>query len=352
MKYLSILSIITILLFTACGTSNEEYDGEMYLPEGSSNYEATGKSFFSGGKRKKSMIHKVVNPQNGMVSNLVPMPSNWKLESNAWKGPQGSEVNFYQGKNFQGNRYRNANQVLQQVILPQLRKDGIQVDGVIDLPGVTQNNRNTWSKFWKAMPTNDFLEAKGIEMTNPVENEKGLMVVNFFYTASQYGSFSGYYCSILTSKPKNYEEDKRDVINALANMEMTPEALAAHNQKEQMRSNQSWAAHRQRMANNQALFEAGQAAARTNSEIGDIIHDGYMKRSRMQDAGHQKTIDMIREERPAINPYNGQEFRVQQGYKFYYMNQYGQILPSNDPFFNPENDPRYNQMSWRKVNTR
>lgn len=359
MKYLSIISIIALFMFNACGSSDEDYrqddfDNEAFYNEGYASEgmeEASANNFTSRKKRKKTMIHKVVHPQTGIVSSLIPMPSNWKIGNDSWEGPKGSKLGFFQGKSFQGNQYQSADQVIQQIMFPQLKQAGFQIHGVIDLPGVTQKNRENWSKFWKAMPSNDFLEAKGIELTNTQENERGLMIVNFTYSASQYGSMSNYTVTLLTTKPKNYQKDKELVLYALTNMQMTPEALAHYNQQEKAKSDQSWAAHNQRMASKRALFEAGQAAARTNSEIGDIIHNGYMNRSRIQDAGHQKTIDGIREVQPAINPYSGQEFRVQQGYKFYYMNQYGQILPSNDPFFNPENDPRYNNMNWRKVRT-
>ncbi|MCI4667864.1 MAG: hypothetical protein MRZ79_06860 [Bacteroidia bacterium] len=350
MKYLNLASIIIALLFTACGSANTDETAPF---DNNSSYstESNNNNIFSNFSKKKTVVHKVKNPQNGMVHSLVSMPSNWKIEGNKWTGPDGSEVNFYTGQSYQNSHYQNIDQIMQQVVLPGLKQPGLQVDGVIDLPEVTRNNRLSWSKFWKAMPSEDFLQAKAVEITNHTEKVRGLLVINFYYSRSSYGSYTNYNCTLLSAKPGRYEQDKKDVLHGLANMHMTPEAIAAHNQNEQMKSKQSWASHNRYMESKRALFEAGQASARTNSEISDMIYDSYKKRSDMMDATHEKFTDAIREESSAINPYTGQEFKVNQGYTYYYMNQFGQVFGTNDAFYRPENDPNINHQQWRKIRT-
>ncbi len=387
MKLSNIFTIASIILFaTACGPSyddyyyeDEYYQDEAYYEEEAyyedlteeeiaqleremggaynggaerfaqeDNYNSRNNGGRSGGNLK---THTIMDPKTGRPSGYVQLPSNWRLTEKAWLGPGKTRVEFRKGGAFsaQQRQINSVDQIIQQDLLPKLQQSGLRLDRIIDLPSIAQNNQKMFAQYWKAMPSQETHQVKGIEMTEPNKNEKGLIIVHLTISRSQYGSFSNYYSNVLVSDPRSYENDKKIVINALSTMQMDRQAIAAHNQREQQKSNASWSAHNQRMRQNQANFDSWQKTQQTYSDISDINHEGWKRRNAISDAGHDKTINGIWERDAAVNPYSGQQMNVESGYKYYYMNANGQYFGTNDEFYNPERDPRVNHQQWRRV---
>ena len=371
MKILSYFSIaITMFLFTACGSNfNEDYgyyeEGyyeDAYYENGYTEESAYGQTAynnnagaptarqasFRNGGGGKVIQHKIVDPKTGMTTTLIPLPSNWKITSKGIQGPNGTTAGEAPGGALPQGRNHNIDQVISTKIDQLIRQYGAQKLNVINLPEVARNDQKMMSQYWTALPDQKTHEAKGVEVKNQ-NGRLGLIIVHLMNSRSQYGNFSYYYMHLLEADPSVYEQAKAEFLYGLANMAHTPEYLAYYNQQEQQKSNASWARHNDKMRRNQANFDAWQKTQQTYSDISDIQHEGWKRRNAINDAGHAKTIDGIWEREAVTNPYSGQQTHVQSGYKYYYMNQFGEYIGSNDEFYNPAQDPNMNHLQWQQV---
>ncbi|MEZ5038729.1 MAG: hypothetical protein R2828_02520 [Saprospiraceae bacterium] len=301
----------------------------------------------------KTVVHTLTDPATGMETAYVPLPTNWKTTAKGWFGPDNSRIEAKAGGSFsdQQRQLYHIDQVLQQDLFPQLQYLGAQINGVIDLPQIAMNDKMTFAKYWKALPSQDMHQVKGIEVTDTKSGERGLIIVHFTYSRSQYGNFAHYYLNLLTSTPARYEQDKNVAIYALAKMKVSDQSIALHNQKEQQKSQASWAAHNSRMRANQQNFDGWQKAQSDLSSVNDIYFEGWKRRSQIEDRMQEKTVDGIWEQETIRDPYssNNQEGKVASGYKYYYVNVFGEYFGTNDEFYNPAQDPNMNHIEWRKV---
>ncbi|MEO0340828.1 MAG: hypothetical protein AAF242_16660, partial [Bacteroidota bacterium] len=315
-----------------------------------SQYHERPRGWNTNGNGKVEM-RPIVDPKTGKTSAYAPLPNNWKL-GEIWESPNGTKVELRQGgtADLRQRPYQSIDQLLQQYLLPEFKKVGAHIDNIIDLPGIAQNNERIYSLYWRSMPSQDTHQAKGIEVSDPSNGEKGLIIVNFMLIRSEYGSYNYYSCNVMSAKGTNYEADKKILINALENMQMDRQAVAMHNQMEQQRSQAGWAAHNQRMAQKQQAFDAHQQRHREMSEMRDAQFESYMNRSRSNDRIHQAYVNSIWEENTAVNPHNGQQMNTSIHYKYNYVNQNGQVFGTNNPNYNPAQDPNLNHMTWKKVN--
>ncbi len=296
-------------------------------------------------------MHTIQDPQSGTIAGYLPLPADWQVTSHKWIGPENTSVELRMGGSFSSmqRQVNSIDQILREDLLPQIQQLGARVDNIIDLPEIARNNQKIYAQYWKAMPSQEHHQVKGLELTDPNTGSKGFVVVHFMLSVSQYGNYAFYQMNVMEAKNHRYEQDKKAVIYALANMQPNPQAIAAHNQREQQKSNASWAAHNSRMRQNQANFDAFQQTQQTYSDISDMSHESWQRRNQMNNAGHDKTINGVWDREAMVNPYSGGQMNVESGYKYYYMNQNGQYFGTNDEFYNPTQDPQMNHMQWRKV---
>ncbi len=368
MKLSNLLTIATILFFaTACGDTYYEdyygdegyyeeeayYKGGEFAEEGFGNFDSpnsyNAQTINSNGGNLK--MHPVRDPKTGMIGAHVPLPANWKVTPQGIFGPNGTEIKDMPGATFssQQRRVSSIDQIIREDILPKMQQAGSRFVNTFDLPEIAEKDRQTFSQYWKAMPSQETHQVKGVEFKD-AQGKSVLLVVHFTYSRSQYGDYGFYYINALSARPEQYEKAKSIAIYALANLKISPQAIAAHNQREQQKSNASWSAHNQKMRRNQANFDSWNRANRnTYNEISDINMQGWRNRNAISVQGHSKSIDGIWERESIIDPYTGNQMKAQSGYSDYYMNNQGEYIGTNDKFYNPERDPRMNNQNWRKA---
>ncbi len=305
----------------------------------------------SGNYANRVTMHPIMDQQKGMVSSYVPLPHNWKVGPMAWTGPHEIRVELRKGATATAPQsvFYSVDQVLQMDMVPKLKQGGLRIDNIINLPRVAQKDQQSYAQYWKFAPTQDLHEARGIEMTETSSGKRALIVVHFMVSRSQFGSISNYYSHVLVADPAGFEEGKAALLFALLNTRSNPQYIAAHNQREQNRAQISSRAHQNKMAANQRHFQGMQKAQQTLSEVGDIYHQTWQNTNRISDRIQEKSVDGIWEREAAFNPYSGQQVKIPSGYKYYYMNQFGEWIGSNDEFYNPATDPNVNNYQWRPV---
>jgi hypothetical protein len=342
---MKLITIFSLSLLFCLATVNAQNGYNAYNNQGAYNNQ------FANTQNGNVKMHPLQDPQTGMVAGHLPLPANWKVTPNKWQGPENTAVELRMGGSFSSmqRQVNSIDQILREDLLPQLQQMGVQVNNIIDLPEVARNNQQIYAQYWQAVPCQNHHQAKGIEVTDPNTGNRGFIVVHFTLSTSQYGNFAFYQMNVMEAKSHRYEQDKKAVIYALANTRPNPQFIAAHNQREQQKSNASWAAHNNRMRQNQSNFDSFQQTQQTYSDISDMSHESWQRRNQMNNAGHDKTINGVWERDAMVNPYSNQQMNVQSGYKYYYMNQNGQYFGTNNANYNPAQDPNMNHMEWRKV---
>lgn len=99
----------------------------------------------------------------------------------------------------------------------------------------------------------------------------------------------------------------------------------------------------------QAAATRSRILAGANSEVGDIIHEGYRKRSAMQDRSQHKLINSIHETQDYVVPGGQTSVQLPSHYSNVYTNGSGDYLLTNDRNFNPNTDSSFNDRSWQEM---
>lgn len=360
MKFSMLITLFSILVFaTACGQyGNEEYYNEPYGNSAYDNNAQNQNSYHAENTQNRGVssssgeliMQPILESKTGRPAFYVPLPNSWKVTNTAWVGTNKNKVTFYQGITgmIQQGGFQSIDQVIRQKIEPAIRQQNATITEVYDLPNVAQRNQVNFSQLWKVGASQDGFEVKGIEIKDS-KGEKGLMILTFMISKSQMGSYSSYYFHMMEAAPADFDKAKKEVIYALANLQPDRQHVANYNRNEQMKSQQSWNVHNQRMARNQSNFNNWQKTQNTLSEVGDIYHQTWKNTSDMNNAGHSKTIDGIHNQNTMTNPHTGQNVQVDHGYNQYYMNQDNEWIGTNDAFYNPQNDQNINYQNWEEV---
>jgi len=361
MKLITLLSITSFIAFmSACGDAYQEeayyedtygqaYTEEMNTPQFAMNNDQSGANFTSNSEIKMHPIPSSQQP--GMLFGHIPLPANWKLENGIIKGPNGITAGDLKGGMFleQQRRLTSAKQVAQEDIFPKIKQVGGRVTNTFMIPEIANYNRNLGEQYWKVSPTQNTYEALGIEADGP-DGTKALAIIHFTYSRSRFGNMASYYLSQLTTKAEDYEQAKKAYIYGLANVKVNPQYIAAHNQREQQKSQNSWTAHNQRMRNNEAAFQARQKAhVDSYNSINQMSMDTYWNNSNASNRMQEQYVDGIWEQQNMVDPYTGENVKVDGYYDQYYMNNNNEYIGTDNSLYNPNLDPNLNNTEWQQV---
>jgi hypothetical protein len=86
----------------------------------------------------------------------------------------------------------------------------------------------------------------------------------------------------------------------------------------------------------QSFQQAQSQIAKTNREIGDIIHQGYMNRTKSQARMQSKIVDSIWEVDEYRNPIDNSIVKAPMHNRYYYTNNLGDYIGTNNPMLNNE----------------
>lgn len=291
------------------------------------------------------------DPQTGMVNQYMPLPADWRITDQGIEGPAGTVVQEMPGSSFMDHqRYiQSIDDLIQQDVHQLIQQNGAQYLRTIDLPAVAQRDERLGLQYWQAMPMEKDFITKGIEVRDK-EGKPGLLVLHYTQSRSQYGRHHSYYLHVLSSSEAHYASDKEVLCFALANLQSNPEAVQAFNLKMQQEYMQRERMHAAKMKQAQDNFNAwNRTHVETWKDINESSMASWRRRNDVQDAGHARSVDAISGRERLANPYGGQALEVDAGYQYYYTNAFGEVIGSNDAFFNPAQDPSLNHQEWRRA---
>jgi len=98
---------------------------------------------------------------------------------------------------------------------------------------------------------------------------------------------------------------------------------------------EAWHARRMREIAAEGAANRSAIASSSGSSVGDIMFEGYMKRSGMTDTGQRHSVEAIGGYNTYSDPYNGTDVQASTGYDRVYRMDSGDYVGTNDPSFNP-----------------
>lgn len=150
----------------------------------------------------------------------------------------------------------------------------------------------------------------------------------------------------LKSTSKDFEEAKATYLFAFTNEERSPSYL----QKSIAMRYQLVTEHDASMDYIEQAGRQSRAAAQASSAMLDQSFESYKRRSAMSDASHSQYIDMIHERTNIQNPNTGQIHQGPTGGSYYWVNNQGQAINTNNSLFDPNIEQGYKDNEWVKFN--
>ena len=367
--------IALIFMICSCNSSSNKQTGsDAETAEAGENGETSGSGEEKGkgesnGFWEKMVMHEL-RDQNGMVAAIMPLPSSWKIGGgSALSGPNGIKVTDYPGKNFMDNYNQSLQyayqaggqqlrampgieQLIQEDFVPVAANNGLEFVRYYEIPEISKMDKWYSDQLYKAMPSRSDVMAFGTEWKTK-EGNPYFLLIHLNVSTSQAMQTWYYMSSGLEADPQHFETAKKQYIFALANTRYNLQPIMAYNEQEAQRVGRSWAAHNQRMMQNQANFEAQQRAfVNKSNAINDAIMSGWRERNAASDRQQEQVIDGIYERTNVVDPTTGQGYKVSAGANNYWMNSNGEYIGTQLQGYDPNLDKNMNEIKWQELKLR
>jgi hypothetical protein len=373
--YFIILSFSLMLNACNSNSNTERAVGE----EAGANFEEEASTSFNNGEKAQAasgdwqrLEMKQFKDAKGNVFCEIPLPQSWKLVSNAGRGqpsitgPNGIKLTDFSPQSFMytsdpnmqqiyyqsGQQLRampEVQQVIEQDLMPWANGQGLQYVKAYEIPEVAKVDKWYSDQLFKAVPSQSFNTAIGTEW-KAADGSPFFLLMHLSGSNTAELQMWSYWCTSLQAEPKHFDLAKKQFLFALANAHYPLEPIMEYNRMEAEKAGKSWAAHNQRMAQNQANFEASQRAHvnKTNA-INDAIMSGWRERNAASDKAHGQFIDAITERTNVVDPNTGQRYKVSSGYNQYWMNNDGEYISTQQHDYNPNLDENMNNQKWQQL---
>ncbi|MBR9846530.1 MAG: hypothetical protein GYB35_10715 [Algicola sp.] len=369
MKTYSLFLVISVLFFYSCTDQKESYLSSSATVDNVNDSENTTENNDNTSKTLK--LYKIKSQQFGMLFGVMPIPDSWNIISNSkdnilFESQNGikvygersnmffysnnQELNYFykQGGN-QVKAPKGINAVLNEDLKPFLESNGLNYVRQFPLPQLAQTDKQLDNALFKSVPEEKKYECIGTEWEDQNGN-KSLGIIRYFttYYPTAGGMNWGYTLNALEAPKAVYEDAKKDYINALLNLQINPNWIQKNNQYYAQQSQQSKAAHQQRMASIRAQGQALTNTGNIYSSISDSNHESWKRRNAMTDAGHSKSVDAIWE-RSNYNDQSGNQYQVDGYYNDVWKTNNNDYIGANNTNWNPNVDNATNGINWEQL---
>ena len=375
MKKLFPLLCVGLIIITSCNQQNDRNT----MSESTFDHSAENSKFNNSYTKKNDerpvnrgiKYHNLIDPQFGIPFGAMPIPASWNESNNTgenllFEGPNGVKIykaqtfsHFYSNdpqlnQSYQQSGYsvqpvKNIQRFIDEDLNSIAQSQGIHFVRQYPLPQIVQFDTRLDSYLFKGTPEQKQFQCVLTEWEDQQGNPS-LVIVRYSVTQYQVGGIDwGYTLNVMDANKEIYEETKNAYINSIVNFQINPQWVQTNNRYWSQRAQQSNAAHQQRMADIKAFGEANTRAHNARMEMSDRNFESYQRRSAMTDAGHSNYIDGIWDRTNVTDPNNGQRYKVESGSDYYWMNNNGEYIKSDNPNYNPNTDPLYNNQNWTQT---
>ena len=325
---------------------------------------------------KNVIFHDVMDPASGMVSQRMPLPKGWRVDKDPnndieMVGPDNiivykvePETYVYSNDPFTLDSARmmgkeihpviSLKEYLNRYLVPEYSSQGHRFIKSYPIPKIADKFDTIAKLTPKIYVQRRTIHVLGTEWEVKDGRRAFVLLAQF---VSQFRGLDHWVVSSseLVAPRERFEYARDAIIYASANVEINPEFVIYSNNKllaevkgrnEAMR--QSQRAHLQRMNAIAARGRASQSIAKTYSDIADINHAGYLKRNDMVNAGHSKTIDSIGDRSVITNSVTNEQYRVNSGSSYYWVNNNGEYIGTDNSLFDPRTQQSLNSQDWKQ----
>ena len=367
-------------IIAGCGNNDNKKEGSTVVEtnereSGDRDYKDENPSVVNQAKTGGNWEKLVMTPfhdSKGTVTAVMPLPGSWKIPENRQQGqplitgPHGIKVTDYPGKNFmyfddprmQQVYYQSGQplrampgieKLIEQDLVPVCAREGLQFVRYYEIPEISKTDKWYNDQLYKAVPAQMEIAAFGTEWLTS-DNSPYFLLMHLVVGNGGGQQTWYYWCTGLEAEKAYFETAKKQLVFGLVNTHYPLEPIMEYNRSEAEKAGRSWAAHNQRMAQNQANFEASQRAFVNKSNgINDAIMNGWRERNAASDKSHEQFIDVIREQTNVSNPETGQRYKVASGANQYWMNSNGEYISSDKHDYNPNLDEFMNNEKWQEL---
>jgi hypothetical protein len=241
-------------------------------------------------------------------------------------------------------------QLIQEDFVPWAAGQGLEFVRQYEVPEVARIDQWYSDQLYQAMPTAIKVTAIGTEWKHTTTGNSFFLLVRL--TARSGGGLQSwsYFSNGLQAEKDHFDKARKQFLFGVANARYQLQPIMDYNQAEAQRVGQSWAAHNERMARNQASFEASQRAFVNRSTAGhDALMKNWQARNAADDRTHERFVDTITERTKVIDPSTGQQYKVDSGANHYWMNRDGQHFGTDNLNYDPNRDENMNRQNWHKL---
>ncbi len=360
---------LSALLFSACNQSSESRSTAETTTSEKTENGSNVKASTSSWEQLKMYSFR---DQSGNVVAEMPFPESWDVAENHAKGeptitgPYQTRITDYpiqifmnvtdprlQQAYYQSGQQMRAmpgiEELIQQDIAPWCAQYGYNLVKYYEVPEVSKADKWYSDQLYKAVPSEGRVVAIGTDWQTSDGKPYFLLLHLSVSNTAEMQNWS-YWSSGLEADPEYFDRAKKQLLFSLASVRYALEPIAEYNQREAQKAGASWAAHNQRMAQNQAAFEAQQRAfVNKSNAINDAIMNGWRERNASSDRQHEQFVDVITERTKVTNSSTGQTYKVQSGYNQYWMNSNGEYISTNQSDYNPNLDDAMNNQRWEEL---
>ena len=306
-----------------------------------------------------------IDKSTGLVSSRYPFPSNWKKSQQPgfiYEGSNNIRISNYASTNFQFTNNQeiaymwqqqgmqntppmSLEQIIQQFYMPVAKETGRTLTKKYPLPEFARSMTIFNNLLFVSVPTQRDIKAYGLEWTdaNGISYISALTITISYSEISSSWTFGSQY---LEAPNAYFEKAKEAFLYGITNFDTNPQWLRFCNQRDAKRAGQLYQEHLGRMAAINARSTSSKSVSDIYSEISDINHKGYLNRSNINSAGHSKVINAISEQSVIGNHDTGEHYNVQSGSKYYWVNNDGLYLGTNNSLYDPRIDNKINKTEW------
>jgi len=310
---------------------------------------------------------------NGMVASRIKLPKGWKrskTEGYAFEGPGQMRIgdvqmspNFYytwdsnMQYSYQLNGVHNTyplelEQIVEEYFTPYAEQSGMRLVSTHQHKEIAEKYQAFLESNFRSAPTQIMVDCVGLEWVD-ANNKKYYTILRRVISKRQNQLSWSFNNQHIESPSNEFGKAKKIHLDGIMSEEYNLEWLHLKNQQAAAKSNQQYREHQARMASlrlNSTSSSYNKSVGDTYSEILDINHNGYLKNSNIQYGGHQKTVNMIGEQVLIGNHGTGEHYKVASGSKYYWVNQNGKYIGTDNINFDPRADKRINNVQWSKFN--
>lgn len=310
-----------------------------------------------------------------MVSGRVQLPNGWRRVKNdkqyQYEGPNDMKIGRIQMSNlfsytedygmlqtFQmsgtPNQYpMSINQIVETYFMPYANENNLQFIKSFPLPKVAEKSKTFLELNFKSQPTQIETESAGLEWKDNKGRKYLTILRKTVYKTYNQWSW-GFLNQHIEAPASKFDNAKKIFIDMTLSEQHNTDWLYRKNQIAARKANQQYQEHVARMnaikLNSSNSGFSSSSVASTYSDILDINHSGYLKRSDMTSHGQTRTVNMISERNIISNHNTGEHYNVQAGSKYYWVNNNGKYFGTDNPNYDPRIDRRINQTEWSQFN--